>query len=251
MGAFSDLKDDESIQEEKDVLGGASKFGPVDSDVYDLTISMAYTRTTDNGAMYACLTFKGEDDREIRVEDLLLKSGNAKGNKNYYETKQGERRYHTGYTLMNHLAMLTAEKHLADLDTEQKVIKLFNFASRKEEPTETPVITELLDKKITAALFHKIEDKTAKDDKGNYVPTGETRAMNSVDKFFRATDKMTVAELKAQAEEPTFYSDWREKWKGVVRDFSTKDAKVTKSSAFGKAQSSGGAPAPEKSIFAA
>ena len=248
MGAFSDLRDDDSVQEAKDVIGGASKFGPVESDIYNTTISMAYTRTTDNGARYVCITLKGEDGREIRVEDMLINSGNAKGNKNYYETKSGERRYHSGYTLMNHLAMLVAEKVLADLDTEEKVIKLWNYKSRSEEPTKVPVITELLDKPVSAAIFKKVEDKTAYDQaSGNYLPTGETRTFNEVDKFFRASDKMTVTELKANAKKADFYDNWKERWQGKVRDFSSKDAKATSAKAFGKAA----APTPEKSIFAA
>jgi len=248
MGAFAKLKDDTSIQEEKDVLGGGSKFGPVASDTYNTTISMIYTRTTANGARYVCMTLKTAEGREIRVEDMLVNSGNAKGNKHYYETKAGERRYHKGYTLVNHLAMLTAEKHLAELDTEEKVIKLWNFKSRSEEPTKVPVIAELLDKPITAAIFNKIEDKTAYDEaSGNYLVTGETRTFNEVDKFFRASDNMTVSELKAGADTATFYNTWKAKWEGKVRDFSSKDAKATSAKAFGKAAT----PTPEKSIFAA
>ena len=248
MGAFANLKDDDSVQEAKDVIGGASKFGPVESDIYNTTINMIYTRTTDNGARYVCMTLKNEDGREIRVEDMLINSGNAKGNKNFYETKSGERRYHSGYTLINHLAMLTAGKHLSDLDTEEKVIKLWNYKSRSEEPTKVPVIAELLDKPISAAIFKKIEDKTAFDEaSGNYLPTGETRTFNEVDKFFRASDKMTVSELKASADKAAFYATWKERWVGKVRDFSSKDAKATSAKAFGKAV----APTPEKSIFAA
>lgn len=39
-----------------------------------------------------------------------------------------------------------------------------------------------------------------------------------IDKLFRAKDRMTTAEIRAQAEEPSFIETWEQKWAGKTRD---------------------------------
>ena len=50
------------------------------------------------------------------------------------------------------------------------------------------------------------------------MPSGETRDENEIDKFFRASDRMTTAEIRAQATEAVFASSWEKKWSGKTRD---------------------------------
>jgi len=50
-----------------------------------------------------------------------------------------------------------------------------------------------------------------------YEPTGETRDENEIDKLFRAKDRMTTAEIRAQAESATFIDTWDAKHSGTVK----------------------------------
>lgn len=70
---------------------------------------------------------------------------------------------------------------------------------------------------------------------GKYVPSGEVREENEIDKIFRATDGMTVAEIRANATEAVFATSWKDKWTGVTKDRTTKQA----------AGSTAGAPTPQ------
>ena len=65
----------------------------------------------------------------------------------------------------------------------------------------------------------KTVDKTKKNDAtGQYEPTGETREENEIDKLFRASDRMTTAEIRAKAAEASFAFTWETKNTGVTKN---------------------------------
>ena len=146
-----------------------------------------------------------------------MTSGTAKGGKNYYE-KDGEKFYLPGFITANSLALLTLGKEIGQLETEPKVINLYSSEAKAEVPTKVDMFTDLLGMDIIAGIIRQTVDKNVKDGAGNYVPSGETRDENEIDKFFRMRDRRTTAEIRAQADKAVFVDTWAEKWTAKVRN---------------------------------
>lgn len=214
MSILASLATDDSIQTERDSVGAS--FGPVDSGLYNMTITLAYLKTAASGALALALELKSDAGQVVR-QDFWMTSGTAKGGKNYYE-KDGEKRYLPGFTMANSLSLLTVGKEIGQHETETKVINLYSAEAKAEVPTKVEMFTDLLGKEIIAGVIRQTVDKNVKDAAGNYVPSGETRDENEVDKFFRVRDRMTTAEIRAQAEQASFIDTWNEKWAGKVRN---------------------------------
>lgn len=214
MSLLANLTTDNSIADEKDSVG--SSFGPIDSGLYACKVALAYLEKSKGGALALNLTLKTEAGQEVR-QQLWMTGGDAKGNKNYYE-KDGERHYLPGFIHANALALLTCGKEISQLDVERKVIKLYNSEVKTEVPTPVEMVMDLLDKDILVGIIRQTVDKNIKDASGAYVPSGETRDENEIDKFFRARDRMTTAEIRGQATEATFVETWNAKWTGNTRN---------------------------------
>lgn len=214
MSLLSTLTTQDDIADEKDSVGGN---GPLESALYATTVAMAYINKSQGGALGLVLTLKTADGREIR-QTLWMTSGTAKGCKNYYE-KDGKKNYLPGFIAANALALLTTGKEIGQLDTESKVINVYSYEAKAEVPTKVDVVMDLLNQEILAGVIKQTVDKTQKNEStGIYEPTGETRDENEIDKFFRAKDRMTTAEIRAQAEEATFADTWEAKWTGKTKD---------------------------------
>lgn len=213
MSILSTLSTDDSIKVASDTLGGG---GPLDSGIYNMTVSVAYVTKSQGGAIGLVLHLKTDSGREHR-ETLWMTSGTAKGCKNFYE-KEGEKHYLPGFELANNLALLSVGQEIGTLDTETKVVNVYSFDAKAEVATKVDMITDLLGKEVIAGIIKEKVDKTQKADDGTYAPTGETREQAVLDKLFRARDRMTAAEIRAQAEEPAFIDRWEQKWAGQTRD---------------------------------
>lgn len=225
MNMLASLTTSADIAEEKDTLGGGRQL--FDSGIYKFTVALAYVKAADSGALGLHLQFKTEDGRELR-QSVYLTSGKEKGLKNYYE-KEGQKHYLPGFNIGNSLALLTTGKEISQLETEDKVFNLYDFNAKAEVPTKVAALTDIMGKEIYGAVLLQKVDKNVKDNSGKYVPSGETREENEIDKFFCAVeefDKLTSAEIKAkragQTIEKPFYDAWSEKNAGQVRDKSTK-----------------------------
>lgn len=219
MSLLKNLTTDQSIQEEKDSVGGSRVR---ESGLYHTTVALAYITKSDGGALALNVTFK-DDEGELR-QQFWMTSGTAKGCKNYYEDKKGQKQYLPGFLHANALSLLTVGKEISELDTEEKVVNLYSSEAKAEVPTKVQMLTDLLNKEVLLGVIKQTVDKTAKDAAGNYVPTGEHREENEVDKIFRASDKKTTAEIRAQAEEANFFSVWEGKWAGKTKDKTSKTA---------------------------
>ena len=213
MNMLANLTTDESIANERDSVGGN---GPVESGLYQTTISAAYVGKASSGAMSLVLHLKTADGKEVR-QTLWMTSGSAKGGKNYYE-KDGEKHYLPGFLHANSVALLTVGKEISAIETEEKVIKLYSAEAKAEVPTKVQMCTELLGKEILVGIIKQTVPKTKKNEAGEYVPTGETRDENEIDKFFRARDRMTTAEIRAEATTAAFADTWATKWTGKTKD---------------------------------
>jgi hypothetical protein len=214
MSILSTLSTDESIKVANDSLGGGN--GPLESGLYPATVSVAYVTKSTGGAMGLVLHLKTEAGREHR-ETLWMTSGTEKGCKNYYE-KDGVKHYLPGFELANNLALLTVGKEIGTLDTETKVVNVYSYDAKAEVPTKVDMITDLLGQEIIAGIIKETVDKNVRADDGTYVPSGETRDQATLDKLFRARDRMTAAEIRAQVEEATFIDRWEQKWAGQTRN---------------------------------
>ena len=215
MSLLANLKSDDSIANERDSVGGNRL---LDTGVYKFTVQHAYATKSAGGAIGLVVNLKATTGQELR-QTFWMTSGTAKGCKNYYEDKNGDKQYLPGFTLANSLCLLTVGQEISGLDTEQKVIPLYNPETKSELPTKVDMLMDLVGKEVLAAVFKQIVDKTKKNEAtGMYEPTGETREENEIDKFFRERDRMTTAEIRAQAESATFINTWLTKNEGQVRD---------------------------------
>ena len=245
MSLLSTLTSDASIANEKDSVGGG---GVLESGLYPATVTLAYVQKSEGGALGLVLQAKTNQGRDIR-QTLWMTSGTAKGCKNYYE-KDGVKNYLPGYVAANALALLTTGKEISELDTETKVVNVYNKDAKAEVPTKVEAIVDLMGQEILIGVIKQTVDKTQKTDAGTYIPTGETRDENEIDKFFRASDRKTTAEIRAQAEEAAFADVWEKKWAGVTKDKASKGAGVAGVPKLGAAANAGANKKPTTSLFA-
>lgn len=221
---FNNLTDT-GLEKAEDRLGGGSYIR--ETDIYTFKIKAAYAGKSAGGAMNVSLIC--EDSQGEYRETIYIT--NRKG-ENFF-VKDGKKIPLPGFTIINDLCLIATNEPLSSQETEEKVIKLYDFEAKKEVPTAVPMIMSLVDAEVSFAIQKIIEDKNAKDDSGEYVPTGETREVNNIVKVFHTETKMTIVEALNGAEEAKFWDAWLEKNQGKVYDKSTKDAKAQ-----------GGKPAP-------
>ena len=214
MSLLKNLTTDAAIAGERDSVGSS---GPLESGVYPSVIKTAYLQKSAGGATGLVLNLKTDGGREVR-QTLWMTSGTAKGGNNFYVDKDGQKQYLPGFNLANSLALLAAGKEISECDSETKVVNVYSPEAKAEVPTKVEMVMDLLNKEIIVGLIKQVVDKTQKNDANVYVPTGETREENEIDKFFRAKDRMTTTEIRAEATEPAFYDTWDAKWTGKTRN---------------------------------
>lgn len=217
---FNDIKTDSSIESSGDRLGGSNI---LESGVYDFTIKLAYGSLSKGKASALNLLLETADHREIK-QQLWVTSGEVKGRLPYYIDKRTKtKKFLPGYELANDLCLMTINKPLNQTKPEDKTIMLYDYSHGQEVPTQVKMITELIGKKIFGGVFRQTVDKNILDSATNsYVPSGETREENELDKFFHYPTGLTVTEATAKMTEPKFKNGWAEKWTGVSKDKTTK-----------------------------
>lgn len=216
MSLLSNLTTDTNIKSETDSLGGSRAR---ESGLYPLTVDMAYLTKASSEALALNLVLK-DANGEVKSQ-LWMTSGKEKGCKNYYEDKDGNKQYLPGFNMANALCLLTVGKEISQMQTEQKLVKIYNYDAKSEVPTQVEVLVDLIGQPILVGLLKQVVDKNIKTDAG-YVPSGETREENEIDKLFRASDRKTVTEIRSQAETAVFADQWAEKWTGKVKDKTSK-----------------------------
>jgi hypothetical protein len=250
MNALSKLKvNDSDIQGERDVVGGSA---PWESGLYPVEVTMAYLTSSSKGSLGLVLSLENETGGK-HTSTLYMTTGDAKGNVPYSINDKGEKKFLTGYNQANSLCLLTVGKEIGDMETEEKVINIYNYDAKADVPTKVQVLTDLLGRKIIVGIQKQLVSKRAQGADGQYVATAETREQNEIDKFFRASDKLTTAEILAGAVDESgaaFYKTWDERFSGKVRDRTEKPTGGVATGAFGKAAAGAGGK-PTKSLFAA
>lgn len=214
MGLFDNLTT-EGMEETKDVVGGGG-YQPLASDVYPAMIKLAYagkSRSSDAQSITIHADINGNEFRET----VWITSGKGV---NYYVSKEdGKTRIPLpGFATIDELCLLATKEPLSAQATEEKVVKLYNYEEKKELPTPVQVLTGLIGKQVKLGILREIVDKTARNDAGEYVPTGETRAQNVISKVFHAETNKTVNEYRHKVEEPEFCQAWISQNQGKDRN---------------------------------
>ncbi len=250
---FEDLKTTE-LEKTEDRLGGFSVF---EADLYTGKVKAMYVGTAKSGAMSMNVVVDLGNNKEYREEIYITKKPTdeqKKANKpgdNFF-VKDGKKQPLPGFTTINDFCLITTEKELSELDTEEKIIKLYDYDAKKEVPTAVQMVTEALDKPVMLGIKKILEFKQKKNDStGVYEDTDETREKNEIDKVFHPEYKVTIAEAREQ-KPAEFHEAWVKKHKGQVQD-KTGSSKGSKSSggsgkAAGAPPSAGGGK-PKTSLF--
>lgn len=195
-------------------VGGGSYLW--ESGVYKAQVKMVYLDQAKSGAVSFNIILTNEEGKELR-EAMYIKSGNAKGNKTYYE-KDGKQYPLPGYATANSMCVAATGKALPECmeSIEKKMVNIYNADQKKEVPTERPVVMSLLNQTVTVAVHEVVEDKNIKNAAGEYVPSGETRSRNEC-KFFGDAAGRTAEEIQNGAE-PAKFKQWAEKNAGKKVD---------------------------------
>lgn len=217
MGLFDGVNNASNVEKEQDVVRGAKR-QPLDSAVYDFVIKYVYAEKAKSGALGINVTLKTADEKEIRIKEWVT-SGDAKGNKTYYEkTVDGKTTQHhlPGFIMIDSLCELAVGKGLLACANEKKHLKLYNYEAKTEVATEVDMLVELIGKPIKATVLRQVQDKTKKNDaSGEYEPTGETFETNVIDKFLDPTTGKTASERK-NGIEADYVKLWSDKWAGKI-----------------------------------
>jgi hypothetical protein len=204
-----------------------------ESGVYDTNIKLAYLTQTSGGAYFLNVELEKAGEKFGRIRDKwCVKSGNEKGNKTYYISKDGKKQPLPGYQTAKSLCLAVTGE---DFDTnmtkvEKKVIKVWDFKEGKEMPSEYPVITNLINQKVKVAVRQVIEDKRTQNSKGVWVASGDTKPVNQC-QFFGNIDTGKTAEELKNNKDAAVMDKWATKNTGIVVDKSTKSSKAQDSAA--------------------
>ena len=215
-----------------------------ESGVYDTTIKMVYLNQSASEAVSFNVILENSTGKELK-ESFWIKSGKAKGNKTYY-TKDGKDYPLPGYSTANSMCVAVTGDSLAKcMDTaEKKTINIYNPELKKEAPTERPVLMGLVNKTVKVAVHQVTEDKTAKNESGQYTPTGASRTVNQC-KFFGNSEGKTTEEILSDTP-AVMFDKWAEKNTGAVIDKTTKKNGNSSAAAI---MGSSSADAPTGSLF--
>lgn len=245
MGMFANLKRTDDMAESTDYLGGSFL---LDSDIYKATVVSAYADRFKSGAQYIQLKLKvTKEDGSTQDFSERLTVTNKQGLV-YYKGKDGKNHALPGYELFEDLCLLTVGKLPSELDTEKKVLPIYNKDAQKEVPTECDCITELFGQEIFAGIVNVRKNKQVADASGNYINSKDEQNVNELRKFFHPDYKSTVVEMrKLQASggnveslQPDFYNKWLDKNKGKVIDLYKEVVGGGSSAGFGGTTSSSG-----------
>jgi hypothetical protein len=246
MTLFSGMTN-EGLEETEDRLGGYAVYP---SDIYNAIVKMAYAGKSASGAQFINFEFDLGNGRMYREVAYFT---NKKG-ENFWVNETKKKVPLPGFSLVDDICLLTTDEPLAAQATEDKMVKVYDADAKKELPKSVPVLMGLIGKPISLGILKQLESKSIKNSSGEYVPTGETRETNLIDKAFHTETKLTVVEARNGKDAGEFWDKWLEKNKDAVRD---RRAKTVAGSAGGVGRPAAGPPVAgagggeRKSLFGA
>lgn len=235
MKLFENL-DTNDVERTEDRVGGNSRL--LDSDIYVATIKAAYTGESKSGAI--SVTLMCDIDGKEYTETLYITNKNKEPY--FVNSNTRKKQFIPGYNYLNAICLVAAGKELKEVDTEEKVLSLYNFETQKNENTSVPVLVDLSGKKVALGIIKELRNKAQLVD-GKYVDTADSREQNQIMAVFDPESHKTVNEA-LDGKEATFWDAWLERNKGKVVDRRTiKDGAPTTGSG------ASNSPAPRKSLF--
>ena len=232
MSIFGNLTN-EGLEETTDRLGG---FQIRATDIYPATIKAAYAGQSAGGARNVTIVVELPDGEYSETIYVTNKKG-----ENWFlnQNDKSKKVPLPGFTTIDDICLVTTGKSLAEQDSEEKVVKIYDFDERKELPKAVPMLVDLIGQTLFLGIVQQTVDKNQKNDStGEYEPTGETRDENVIEKVFHDPSKMTVVEARQGATEPVFFEKWLSKNKGNIRN----KAKGTDGKGAQSGRPGGGAP---------
>lgn len=223
--SLKQFKRQKDVEATKDVVGGYSL---LPTDVYKATIKMAYLGKSKNGANFVTLILNTPEQEH--KETIYITNRNEE----VYYTKQGVKHYLPGFVIIDELCLLVTGRSLSEMETEQKHVKVYNYDTNREEPTEVPVLVELLNAKLEVAITEEKFFKQEKGASGEYEDTDEEVSRNTITKFL-SDDGFTINELIDEVEEPDYKPKWLARNQGQVYDRTKKKKKNAPSTGTPKA----------------
>lgn len=234
MGMFDSLTS-EGLERTEDRVGG---FSTLPTDIYTGKIKAAYGSVSSSGAKAVNLIMD-INGREYR-ETIYVTN---KEGKNYFITSQNHKAMLPGFSIINNICLICTNKQLGELETEEKVLNVYDFEAKAEVKKNVPVITDLTGAEIEVAIEDVIENKREK--KGSdYVPTAETREYNRICNVFHPELHKTVNEAM-DGKEAVFHDTWLEKNQGKKIDRRT----IKEGNTPAAPKSSGSTQTPRQSLF--
>jgi hypothetical protein len=203
--------DSDVTEDDKDTLPAQRTF-TLDSAVYDMKIDLAYLQKSQGGSLMLILHLEDDTFATAKMrERIVLTTGDAKGNRNFYVDSDGNKRLLPGMNLANVLSKLVAGKTFDQLSTDEKMVKLWSFEAREEVPTKVSVVTDLLGKELKVGILKIAENKRVQEN-GSWVPGNDKVEINKIDKVFDTNGK-TLAERETGSE-ANFIEKWKERNEG-------------------------------------
>jgi len=212
LNPFGKMKYDSKTAVDADTLGG-SKFTPLPSNVYDLTVKLLYLTQSEKGAWAVNLEATTPDNKTYK-ESVYI--SNAAGENEYKDSKTGEMKVMSSFLTMNALCLLTDGKAIKSQRMEKKVINVYSYKDKKDIPTEVLMLVDIVGKQFKAGILLREQNKRVKNQENVYVNTADIVSVNVLDKVFRFRDSCTETEIRAGATEGSFIKDWKAKYEGQV-----------------------------------
>lgn len=208
---------DSDVEEATDTLGSG---GILETGLYSIKLKAAYLGKSDKGATSVTIVGEMQNGSSYKSTQWIV-SGDEKGNKPFYVNNQGKKFPLPGYTIIDDICQIVAGVPLSDIEMEEKTLKIYDYELKKEVNTEVDCICDLDGQTVVLAIQKIIENKSEKDEEGNYQPTRETRDINDISKVLN-DEGATRIELRD--EEAVEWSEaWETKNKGKTRDKTSKE----------------------------
>lgn len=191
-------------------------FEALDSDLYRGKVKMAYLVVHESKAQGIAFEFD-ISGKTFKTEQIVR----TKAGKNYFINTQTKLKAPLGgFTVVDDICTILTGKGLKGQNTEQKVVKVFNFDKKEDVPTQVHVLVDLIDKEIGIAVIKKLENKSKKEGEGEaakYVATSETTTRNDIVKAVYPQDGATVGE-KSEKKPATWAAGWLKNNKGKTKE---------------------------------
>lgn len=238
MSIMDNVVESKGVVDDGDRIGG---FQVWPSGLYKTVIDEAYMTVSSGGAVGLATTLKN-DKGNIYKETFWVVT---KKGKTYWE-RDGVRHNIPGFNQAKHLCLLTTGKDLAALEDtiETKIINERSRETGEIGQKKVEMVMGLLGKPINVGIISCIVDKNIQDSNDNWVPSGETREQNEIDKFFDSETNRTYSEIKAGKQNPDFAAEWTNNWNGKTK------TKAKGLPGAGNSPATGGAQPATKSLFA-